>query len=230
MVEEIVQYVVIGTMLLIVLNFFANLISDFKLFLEDKKQSRKLKKQAKEYVKRKIEREKNAPKKFYGLLEFEFTNCNDVQSLKDNCCNTIKKKIKSKYKDINLQLDSSNKIYFNYHNFSKMDVLIDDFIKLYDSFAQINKQRRIKTFVRFALWTKSGDIDTQEANSILDKLNRLNLLNQVIANDGIYEQYKNHHLSLFNFDPRGIVKLTENNEDVEIYKLFKPLVSDRNNK
>ncbi len=221
MVEQVVIYMILGTILIVVLYHVGKFADFIKSFLSEKFAEYKHRKYAKEYIKKQKKIEKEVvPEKFYGLVEFEIENYNDEQSIKKDYCSIIREKIKSKYGE-NMQINATDKIFFNSRDFSKMDNIIDDFIKLYNYFVKINKKKEIKTNLKFSLIAKPKNINTQEVFKILSEINNLNYLNQVISNEEIYKEYKKHGLTMFNFNPRGIVRLVENDEDIELYRLIK---------
>ena len=220
--EEIVKYIVIGTVAIVALNYLGKFFTILNQFLSAKLEENKYRKYAKEYIKKQNELIKiPVPVKFYGLFEFQLKNSNDEVNLKKDFCSMIKEKIKTKYKNINMQINATDKIFFNCSDFSKIDVLIDDFIKLYNFFVDINKKRNIKTDLKFSIYAKAGDINKQTVYKMLSEINSLSFENQIVANDEIYKQYKKQGLSFFSFDPRGLIKLVENDEEIELYRLVK---------
>ena len=224
MVEQIVGYIVLGTILLIALNFAGDIFGNFKDFLKGKKVEYDLKKQAVKYMNEKREQEKESRvDRFYGLIEFDFENCENPDGLRKDICLIIEEKMKSKYKITELHINATDKIFFNCNNFSIFDNIINDFIKLYNYFSDIHKKRHIKTSLKFSLWAKPDIASTQKTYKVLSEMNNLNYINQVICNDIVYQQYKKEKLKMFNFLSHGIITLLESDEDFELYRLLKVL-------
>ncbi|MBQ8476413.1 hypothetical protein IJ531_05050, partial [bacterium] len=133
MFQQIVGYIVIAAILTIVLNIFSKIFASIKYFFQGKKIEQQLKKQAQEYINKKTEQEKDSSvRKFYGLFEFDFKDCPDEEGLKKDYCSMIDEKIRTKYRNSSLQLSATDKVFFNCSDFSKLDNIVDDFVKLYN--------------------------------------------------------------------------------------------------
>ena len=222
MIEEVVKYAIIAVIAVIVLNILEKIYSVLRKFIISKAHEHKINKHINAYIKKKIKEEKESVVyKYFGMLEFSFINCTDEESLKKDFCSIIKEKMESKHKNAFTHLNATDKIFFVSNKFNMLDGLVDDFIKLYRFFVDINKKRNITTNLKFSLWTKPGDISMQNAFKVLSELNGLNYINQVIANDEIYKQYQKNKLGLFNFAPYGVIKLVESDEDFELFRLVK---------
>lgn len=231
MVEEIVKYIVIATILLVAANYLGKVFTSIKDFLNAKYDEYKFKKQAQKYVKiKEEEQKKSVPQIYFGLFQFIFENCDDEENIKKEYCAIIKEKLKSKYKNIDFRINATDKVFFNSRDFSQIDYIVEDFIKLYNFFENINKKRNIKTSLKFSLWTKSENINTQKAFKVLSEMNELDYINQVIANEEMYRQYKKEGLNMFDFHPMGVIKLVENDEDFELFRLLKSSVAKSDNK
>ena len=218
--EELVKYAIIFAIAAVVLNILVKILIYFKRVFHDKYEEYKMRQHAKAYIKKKNSEEKPKTNKYFGLLEFLLENSDDEESLKKDYCSIIKDKIKSKYKNIFSQFSATDKIFFSSGDFSMIDDVVNDLIKLYKFFADINTKRNITTKLKFSLWAKPGNISTQTAYKVLDELNNLNYVNQVIASDEVYKEYQKHNTNGFNFNSHGIIKLNDD-EDLEIYRLIK---------
>ena len=229
--EDLIKYIVALTIAIIVYNIVSKLFSNLFDDLKDKLLEFKFKKQAEEYVDESMKKVKAepVPVKYYGMFEFIIENCDDGENLKKDYFSVVQSQIKAKYKSVISNISATDKIFFSFNNFSKFDSLVEDLIKLYDFFGNVNKKRNIKTNLKFCIWTAPGEISTQEAYDKLCKLSNLNFVNQVIANQEIYKQYKKYNLKSFTFNPLGIVQAAESNEEIELYRLLKVSVAKSNN-
>ena len=164
MVEEVVKYIIIITILFFVFDLFIKIFDSIKKFVLEIYNTCVINYKIKKYIKEKIaEQENNIPLRYYGLFEFLFDNCKDEQRLKRECSWIVKEKIKSKYKYVNTSLSDDNKIFFSSTNFLKIDSVIDDFVEFYNNFSEISKKKNIKTYLKFCLWTKAGNITAKQA-------------------------------------------------------------------
>ena len=229
--EEIFKYLVIITVLLITINTLGKIFAGIKHFLNLKYKEYKHYLNIKKCAKQKLEKQKNSiPNIYFGLFQFDFENCDSEEDVKKEYCCAIKEKMKSKYSNSDVHINATDKIFFHSRDFSKLDMLVDDLIKLYNFFENINKKRNIKTNLKFAMWAKPNNVSIKQAYKILNEINNLDYTNQVIVNDVIYNQYKYQGFKMFDFEPRGIVKLIENDEDFELYRLLKSSVAKPDNK
>ncbi len=226
MMEQIVKYLVVAAALLFILNLLERLCKITIEFIKDGLDEHKLIKTTKEYLKKKNKEEKKlVVNKFYGLFEIDIKKCDDELAIKKEYCLTIKDKIQSKYKNCGLQITATDKIFFNCSNFQIIDDIVDDLVKLFSFFVDINKKRKFLTTLRFSLWAKSGNNNTQEAYKLLSGINNLGFENQVMANDIIFKEYQKEGLKKMSFLPYGVVKLLENDEEIELFKLSKSPVA-----
>ena len=220
MSDEILKYLLIIALIFIILSYIDKVYTALKEILSQKFSELKFKIKHIAYLSESAKREKEAiVLNYYGLFEFEFENCSDKENLKKELCLDIGNKIKTKYKGSSLRLTATDKVFFNCSDFSKLEVLIDDFLQLYSFYASINKKRQINTNLKFSVWAGSGHVNLQRAYNVLSELNSLNFLNQVIANEKVYNRCKQEGLYVFKFNPYGLIKLSESDEEFELYKL-----------
>ncbi len=230
--EDIIKYVVIGTIGLVVFNVLVNIFDYLKDVFSDWITEIKFRNQARNYVQQNFKNKKHAkkPLRYYGLYEFVLDNCTDEEAYKKECFSAIKGQMKSKYFNISCEETNPDKMFFYFNDFLQFDNIINDLIKFYDFYGNINRKSNIRTDLKFCIWTAPGEITTQKAYDKLQNLSNLNFVNQIITNDEIYKEYKRHCLGLFNFNSLGIVKSSENDEEVELYRLLKVSVSKGNHK
>ena len=222
MFQTVAAYVILIAIAVFIFNLFYGACNDMVQWVRDKSKEDKLKKVSRDYIKQKKYEEKSLiPEKYFGLFEFIFENCNDEEDLKKEYCSIIKEKMDLKHKNSKLKINATDKVFFNGTDFSKLEVIVDDFVKLYSFFVNINQKRHIKTGLRFSIWSKPGVTSLQQAFKVLSELNSLNFKNQVIVNDIIYQECKKQYLEIFEFLPNGIIKLTETDEDFDLYRLIK---------
>ena len=224
MIVEIVKYLFIGTILLCIFNIISKIYGKFKEFLKKKQQEKKLIKLTKKKIEKKEKKEKEIYiEKFFGLFELDIQNCEEAETIKKECSSIIKDKILAKYSL--LKINSTDKIFFNSRDFSNLSNIINDFVKLFSYIADINKKRKITTRLKLSIWAKEGHTNLQEAYRVLNEINNLGFLNQVMSNEVIYKQYMKLNLNGLNFHPHGVIRLIENDEDVELYRLLKSSIS-----
>jgi len=221
-IEQVVSYLIIGTVLLFILNVCGRLFTDFKNFIRNKLFEEKFKRDAEKYLKLKVE-EENSKRylNYFGVFEFIFEDFKQEGILKQEYYSVVKEKMKTKYRGRNLQFEIMGKLFFSCDNFNIIDNLVSDLVKLFGYFEDINNKKNIKTYLKISLWTKSGITKFKDAQKILSEMNDFNLNNQVIVNDEFREQYEKHNLKLFKFHPQGLVKLIDNDKDFEIYRMLK---------
>ncbi len=224
MIVEIVKYIFIVAILSVIFNILSKIYGYFKDFVKEKQQEKKLITITKDYIKKKHKKEKEIYiEKFFGLFELDIQKCEEAETIKKECCSIVKDKIIAKYNL--LKVNSTDKIFFNSRDFSNLSNIINDFVKLFNLVVDINKKRKITTNLKFSIWAKEGHASLQEAYKVLNEINNLGFLNQVMSNEVIYKQYIKLHLKGLDFHPHGVVRLIENDEDVELYRLLKSSIS-----
>lgn len=191
-----------------------------------KQEEEKLKQMTKIHLEKEKLPQENVPDKFYGLFDLELLedenalSKTDVNDLKEKYINAIMEKLKEKYQNNEVQFSLCGSIFFIFHDISKWDKLINDFLTLYNSFKEI-AQKTFQLNLKLSFYGHKN-VTTKNAREILIELNNLNLVNKIIVNKEIVNFYEFLKIARFKFTPMGEVKIFLNNEDkdIEIYRLM----------
>ncbi|MBQ8848234.1 MAG: hypothetical protein IJ003_04750 [Candidatus Gastranaerophilales bacterium] len=161
---------------------------------------------------------------YFGLFEIKLTyydelykNKNDLVELKKEYAKLLESKIKEKYQDI--EIDSTDGIFFSYCDFSKFHTIVKDFVRLYNVLAEINKQKCIQTDLLFSFWADKKQANHKGIRKILDKINGLGYFNKVILSGGVYFRYQKEKEKHFDFVSLGVSKLfnaLDDDEDIDV--------------
>ena len=221
-IEQIVSYIIIITIFLFTINILRDIYVVLEKFLRDKYSKYQYKIRAQNYIRQKEKEEKDKKiYKYFGLFELIFENCAEEEAAKKECYQIIQEKLKTQYKHNNLQTYLLGKLFFECSDFSAVDRLINDLIEFFEYFKAANNKKSIKTNVKISFFAKDGNPSFVDIQKILLQMSAISSKDQVIANDGFYNQYKQEKLNFFEFNPKGLVNLSGSDENIEIYRLLK---------
>jgi hypothetical protein len=220
MLEQVIIYLLIGTVAIFAINFLCKMSGCIADFVKDKIYEYKLRKQAINYIKKKIKEDKESySDRFFGLFEIELSGYGDLPSIQQNYYSIIKEKLEPKYKNLDIQPNPKDKMFFVCKDFLKLESVVKDFVDFYQNFHQISEEKQIQTALKFSLWSQAGQISNKQALKTLSEMNSLHFVNKVISNDELRRQYGQQKTKSLDFSPYGVMKLIENDEEIDLYRI-----------
>lgn len=187
--------------------------------IEEEEFKKREKKQSVKVLKEKKEEQKNIilTNTFYGLFEINLSYVfetnkseSDLQRLKNEYFKMITRKVKNKYPNIKFAIN--NKIFIVAENFSDMEALVFDMVRVYKVLLEIDTKKMIKTELIFALWMNDEPTPAKFALEVLTKINALRHVNKVVVTSVIQKRYEKQLNRKFSLLPMGEVYLMQNDE------------------
>ncbi len=145
-------------------------------------------------------------------------NYNDIKKLKNEYSKIIKRKLSEKYSS-NLKFAIADRVFLVCNDFSLLNSIVVDILRLYKVISNIDNQKLIKTDYLFSFYASLDRKNIKENLKILYKINEYKNINRVIVNHDIYMQYWDLEEKIFDFKPMESVKLSNinsKNEDLEV--------------
>ena len=158
---------------------------------------------------------------FFALFEFKlkYTDENeksytDIKKLKKEYSKIIERKLNEKYSS-NLKFFTSDKVFFICNDFSLINSIVSDILRLYEVIENIDRQKSIETNYLFTLYASLKNTDIKENLKILHKINEYKNLNKVVINHDVYLKYWDLKDKIFDFKPMDNVKLLNINSTIK---------------
>ena len=161
---------------------------------------------------------------FCGLFELKLKNTdknqtdNSILKLKKEYSRIIKRKLSEKYSS-NLKFAVSDRVFFICDDFSLLNSIVIDTLKLYKIICNIDNQKLIKTDYLFSFYASLEQANIKQNLKILYKINEFKNLNRVVVNHDIFMRYWDLKNKIFDFKPLENVRLSDinfDNDEMEI--------------
>ncbi len=162
---------------------------------------------------------------FCALLEFKLRYIegnlktdDDIEKLKKEYSRIIKRKLNEKYSS-HLRFVVTDRVFLICNDFSLLNSIVVDILKLYKVICNIDNQKSIKTDYLLSFYASMERTNIKENLKILYKINEFKNLNRVVVNHDIFLRYWDLKDRIFDFKPMENVKLSNiisSKEDLEV--------------
>ena len=159
---------------------------------------------------------------FFALFEFNleyFDNfgkdMQELEKLKTEYSKILSNKLKTKYQKVNFA--SKDKIFFFSNDYTLMNSITKDILKVFDVFRETGKKNRIITNMYFSYWADNKTANKMSVFKTLSQINELKNPNKIIVTNEIYIKLKSMENQLgFEFAPVGKFTLFKAYDDKDI--------------
>ncbi len=158
---------------------------------------------------------------FCALFEFKLQQISDfdksyydIKKLKKEYCEIIKRKLNEKYSS-NLKFVVTDKVFFVCNDFSLLNSIVVDILRLYKVICNIDNQKSIKTDYLMSFYASLDKTNVKENIKILYKINEFKNLNKIVVNHDIFLRYWDLKDKIFDFKPMDNVKISNINSKDE---------------
>lgn len=164
--------------------------------------------------------------KFYGFfdLKLELLKPNEAQidltRLKNEYFKIILKNLEPKYPTFKFKI--GNKLFLFCDDFSLVDALLEDILKLFNVFKELDDKKKITTDYLLSFEAGSDNSNLEFIFKVLSRVNNFQKYNEIIVLDKFAEKYKKNKIKKFHLNQLGIKKIEmENFNDinVEMYQM-----------